>query len=566
MLACLLIGALLTGLLMGCNGTTGGNLKSTSDGSVLRINLASEPDYLDPAMSATLDGGTYLQNSFAGLFTTDSNGQIIPALCDTYEVSEDGLVYTFRLKDDLKWSDGSPLTAADFEYSWKRAADPQTGSPYIYLFDAFAKDPSGEINVSADGNVLTAVLHTPCVYFLDMCAFPTLFPVPQKDVEAADPDGTNPSKWASEAGGLSNGAYRLKEWKHNEALIYEKNPYFYNADKVKIEQLQFMLTADNTAAYAAYNSGDLDFSNTIPIDILSTVRNRADFHLADELGTYYLAFNVNADFFRGMSAEKAATVRKALCLLIDRDYIVKNIGQTGQELASSFIPYKMSDGNGKEFKRDGYPYPDEASHGYFPVDLTPEQSKQEAIRLLKSVGYRFDANGKLSRETPISFDYVVNTDSGHQAIAEALQSDWARIGVKVKIKTQEWSTYVADRRAGQFTCCRGGWVADFNDPITMLDLFASDSDNNYVQLGKNPDNPATPAWAHFDELIDEIKSTNDRAYRVELMHEAETMVMDSWAVIPIYYYNVAYLCKTNVKGIYSTLFGMKFFCYAWIDS
>ncbi len=557
-IACVVLAVVILALVLtGCNGVTGGSLKSDSDGSVLRINLASEPDYLDPALSSSIDSGTLITNSFTGLFTTNKKGDIVPALVESYEESPDELTYTFKLKDGLKWSDGSPLTTKDFEYAWKRAANPKTGATYSYLFDCFAKK-GNTIDVSAKGNTLVAHLAAPCAYFLDLCAFPTFFPVPAKYVKRADPAGTNPSKWCSEAGFVSNGAYVLKKWNHNESMIYEKNPYFYQAKKVHIKQLQFMLTADHNAAYSAYNAGDLDFADGPPGDIITSIKNRADFHTKDQLGTYFMSFNVNAPMFKGMSDSKATTVRKALALLVDRPYIVAAIGQTGQKVANSFVPLGMSDGNGGIYRKD-------TKDGYFPTTYNAAKARAEARKLLESVGYKFGKDGKLSRSTPITFDYNINADEGHQAIAETLQSDWGAIGVTCHIKTEEWNTFIADRKDGKFTAARGGWIADFNDPITMLDLFESKSENNDAQLGKEPGNPSAPAWGKYDNLIHQIKTTTDMAKRVDLMHQAEDMLMSTWAVVPIYYYNSSYLCKTNVKGVYSTLFGMKFFMYGHVE-
>ena len=566
-LALILTAVLLVLTLSACNGATGGKLTSDSNGSVLKINLASEPDYLDPALTSSVDGGSLVCNSFAGLFTTDAKNKIVPALVKDYSVSPDELTYTFRLKDGLKWSDGRPLTAADFAYSWQRAANPKTGATYSYLYDAVAHKKDGTLDLSAKGNTFVVRLAAPCAYFLSLCAFPTFYPVPKHAVEKADPSGTNPGKWCSEAGFVTDGAYTLKQWKHNESMIYEKNPYFYNAGKVQVKELQFMLSADNTAAYSAYNAGDLDFCDTVPTDLVASLLHRKDFFKVPTLGTYYVAFNVDSPLFKGMSEKKATTVRHALSVLIDRNYIVKNIGQTGQEVATSFVPSGMQDGTGKPFKsNDAYDYPDRKSTGYFSADYNAKSARAEAVRLLKSVGYKFGKDGKLSTSTPISFDYCINSDSGHQAVAEALQSDWAQIGVHCRIKTEEWNTFLADRRAGKMSVSRDGWVADFDDPITMLDLFTSDSMNNDCLLGRDPSNPAAPyGWDKYDALIREAKSTTDLDRRRDLLHEAETMVMNTYAAVPIYFYNDIYMCKTNVKGIYCTPFNMKYFMYARVE-
>lgn len=540
-------------------------LTSTSDGSTLRINLASEPDKLDPALNSSVDGGALASNSFVGLFIFDEDSNAVPALCDSYTVSEDGLTYVFTLKDGLKWSDGSDLTAADFEYSWKRAADPQTAADYAYLFDVFATGDDGKINVKADGNTLTAVLTAPCPYFLQLCAFPAFMPVPQAAVEAADPDGTNPGAWCQEAGFVSNGAYTCTEWKHNESMVYTKNPYFYDADNVKIEKLEFMLSADDTAIFSAYNAGDLDFIDSIPTDEVQSVINNDDFYVVDQLGNYYLQFNVNADLFKGMSAEDAATLRHALGILIDRDYIATNIGQTGQHVATAFVPEEMSNGNGGIFREDDWDYPDKDSNGYFSAEYDFDAAKAEAQELLESIGYEFDDQGMLSADTPISVEFLLNESSGNQAIAEAVQSDWSSIGVECNIKTEEWDTFINDRKAGAFTIARGGWIADYSDPINMLEIFTSDSGNDDPQLGKDPSNTSAPDWSKFDQMISEIRTTTDLEKRTEMMHEAEDMLMDTWAVVPLYYYNDDFMCKTNVSGIYSNVFGTKYFMYASIN-
>lgn len=538
---------------------------ASKDKSTLHINLASEPKYLDPALNSTVDGGCLAVNSFVGLFTTDKDGKVVPALAEDYTLSEDKLTYTFKLKDGLKWSDGSELTAADFEYSWKRAADPQTAADYSYLFDVFAKGEDGKIDVKADGNTLTAKVKVPCTYFLDLLAFPTFMPVPKAAVEEADPDGKNPSAWCQEAGFVSNGAYTLESWKHNESMVYVKNPNFYDAENVSIEKLEFMLSADNTASFAAYNAGNLDFIDTVPNDETSNLLNEKDFYVADQLGTYYIIFNVNADLFKGKTAEEASKMREALSVLIDREYIIENIGQTGQKLASSFIPEGMADGNGGVFKSDEYTYPDQASHGYFSAEYDAEAAIKKAVELLSSIGYKFDDNNKLDPSTPIALDYILNEDTGHKAIAEAIQQDWGNIGIECTIQTSEWSTFVQDRKAGAFTVARSGWSADFNDPINMLDMWTTKSGNNDAQFGKHPENKATPDWKEYDELIEKINNCTDFAQRCEMLHKAEDILMSTWAVCPIYYYNDIYMMKDYVSNVYVTPFAMKYFMYAKIS-
>ena len=209
----------------------------------LRLNLASEPDFLDPALNSSVDGACLAANSFSGLYTYNADGVCVPACAESYEVTEDGLTYTVTLKKDLKWSDGSDLTAADFEYAWKRAAAESTAADYGYMFSGFDGYPN-ELNVTAqDDTTLVFVLTAPCAYMEDLMAFPTFYPVKQSEVEAAADWESNPGAWCKEAGFVSNGAYVCTGWDHDVSMTYEKNPYWYDADSVKVEKLEFMLSA-----------------------------------------------------------------------------------------------------------------------------------------------------------------------------------------------------------------------------------------------------------------------------------------------------------------------------------
>jgi peptide/nickel transport system substrate-binding protein/oligopeptide transport system substrate-binding protein len=225
-----------------------------------------------------VDGATLATASFGGLYTYDAEGKLTPNFADSYTVSEDGLTYTFTLKSGLKWSDGSDLTANDFVYSWKRAADPATAADYSYMLNVIAGYDANDLQVSApDATTLVVTLNAPCAYFLDLAAFPTYYPVKQSAVEAAADYATNPGSWCQDAGFVSCGPYVLESWNHDESMVYVKNPYWYDADNVKIERLEFMLSADDTAIYAAYNAGDLDFIDTVPTDEIANLKSNPEF-------------------------------------------------------------------------------------------------------------------------------------------------------------------------------------------------------------------------------------------------------------------------------------------------
>ena len=455
----------------------------------MHINLASEPDHLDPALNSSVDGAALAANSFVGLYTYDADGKVVPALADgDPEISDDNLTYTVKMKKDLKWSDGSTLNANDIIYSWQRAADPKTASDYAYLFDVFAKNDDGTPVCSApDDNTVTFTLTAPCPYIMSLLAFPVFMPVQKAAVEAADPDGSNPGAWASEAGFVSNGAYTLKSWKHNESMVYVKNPNFYDADNVSVDELDFMLSADDTAILAAYQSGDLDYADTVPNGEIQNLKDKPDFHVIPNMGTYYVGFNVNSKMFDGKTVDQANAMRRAISLLIDRQYIIDTIGQTEQQAATSFIPAGMSDGHGGVFKENDSDYTFPVDDGYYK-DLSADQegNTAKAIELLKSAGFKFDDNNQLSADTPLHINYLTNQGTGHEGIAQAIQQDLSAVGITMDISVEDWQTFLNDRKQGNFDVAREGWLADYDDPINMLEMWTSYSGNNDCQFGVDP--------------------------------------------------------------------------------
>ena len=452
-----------------------------SNGSdTLRMNLASEPDYLDPALNSSVDGACLAANSFAGLYTYNEEGVTVPACAEGYTVSDDGLTYTVTLKDGLKWSDGTDLTAVDFEYSWKRATAPETAADYEYMFSGF-NGYGEEINVKAvDDKTLVFVLDAPCAYMEDLMAFPTFYPVQKACVEAsATPDA--PGAWCQEAGFVSNGAYVCTGWNHDVSMTYEKNPYFYDADKVSIEKVEFMLSADDTAIYAAYNAGDVDFIDSVPTDEIASLNGiNPEFKIIDALGTYYAAFNCCSPLFADKTPAQAACMREAFSLLIDRDYICENVGQTGQVAANAYIPLGMADGNGGTFKSDAI---EEGYYDPYAINDDYDATVAKAIELLEAAGFKF-VDGKLSDETPINIEYLTNESSGHIAVAESMQQDFAAIGIEMTIQVQDWNVFREERKNGNFDFAREGWIADFNDPINLLEMWTTVSGNNDAQYGR----------------------------------------------------------------------------------
>ena len=464
---------------------------ATAPDNEMNVNLASEPDHLDPALNSSVDGACLAILGFSGLYAYDAEGQLVPELAEKEpEVSEDGLTYVFTLRDGLKWSDGEDLDASDIVYSWNRFYDPNTAADYSYLIDSsnigVKEDGTLDIEASEDGKTFTVHLTNPCAYFVDLCAFPAFYPVPEQAVTEADPDGSNPGAWSLEAGFVTSGPFTCTEWKHNESMVYEKNPNYWNADAVSLEKINFMLSADDTAIFNAYKDGSLQFIDTVPTDEIANVKDQDDFYIVPNLGTYYVGFNVNSELFDGMTPQQAADMRHALCLLIDRQYIVDTVGQTGQELASTFIPTGMADGNGGEFRAndDDYTYPDEEAVGYYDASATGADMVDEAVELLKGAGFEFNDDNTLSDETPIHLTYLTNDSDAHVKIAESMQQDFALIGVTMDIESKDWQVVLNERKEGQFDVAREGWLADYNDPINMLEMWLTNSGNNDMQFGR----------------------------------------------------------------------------------
>ncbi len=455
------------------------NMANGSD--TLRINLASEPSFLDPALNSSVDGACLAVNSFSGLYAYNAEGHTEPACATGYTVSDDGLTYTVTLRDGLKWSDGSDLTAKDFEYSWKRVAAEETAADYGYMLDNFVGYPNDLAVKAVDDTTLEFTLNSPCAYMEDLMAFPAFYPVKQEAVESYADWQTSPGGWCQEAGFVSNGAYVCTGWNHDVSMTYEKNPYWYDADKVTVEKLEFMLSDDDTAIYAAYNAGDVDFIDTVPTDEIASLLNNPEFHIIDNLGTYYVAFNAKSKIFEGKTPEQAACMREAFTILIDRDYICENIGQTGQVPANAFIPLGMADGNGGIFKTEPV---EQGYYDPYAINNDYDATVAKAVTLLKAAGYEFDDNNMLSASTPIQLEYLTNTTSSHIAIAESIQQDLAAVGIDLTIQQQDWNVFLQERKQGNFDFAREGWLADFNDPINMLEMWTTVSGNNDCQFGR----------------------------------------------------------------------------------
>lgn len=511
---------LFTMLLTGCG---------SSANDTLNVCVGPDPDTIDPALNSAVDGGTLILHAFEGLMTLDKDGTPVPGQAESYDLSEDERVYTFHLRDGLKWSDGTDLKASDFVYAWNRAINPETAADYEYIFDIIEGYAGQKLNVVAqDDKTLVVTLNAPTPYFLELTAFPAFMPVRQDIIEK------NGDSWAVSADTyIGNGPYKITEWVPGSHIIFEKNNNYWGYKNLGAEKLKFVLMEDDNAMLSAYKNGEILFADSMPNDEIDAWRDKEDFHLQGQLGTYYVSFNVKK------APLDNPKVRQALILAVDRDYICKNIGKSGQEPAGAFVSTGLSDSDpSKEFREVGGEY-------YDPTDY--EGNLEKAKALLTEAGY---PNG----EGFPNIEYLYNEGTGHQAIGEALQDMWKKIGINVSLVSQEWATFLNTRKNGDYYIARNGWLSDYNDPISMLDMWVTGGGNNDAQWSN----------AQYDEIIKKIKSSSDREERFRLMHEAEDIIFDESMLCPIYYYVDLYLQSSKLDGFWSSPLGFKFFKYTTV--
>lgn len=558
----------------------------------IAVSLSSEPDTLDPALNSAVDGATLIIHLFSGLakWETDADGNFTIVADGAEELVEgvandDGTVtYTYTLRDGLKWSDGQDVTAENFEYAWKRAASVDLGADYGYMFEVI--DGYGEeLNVQAtDEKTLEVTLANAVPYWDELLAFPTYFPV-REDVVADEAWATDPATY------VSNGPYTMSSWDHDSKITLQKNPDWFDADTITMDTIEFYLSDDSNNMLANFKSGAWQLIDDVPTNEIASLKDEYpdEFFIQGQIGTYYVCWNVNASVLpegsdlSGVEAEQAqAEIRNAISLLFDRNYIVEDIAQGGQVPASSFVAMGLTDADGTEFYLNAGPSGD--YHGYFNVDPSEEvmdANYSEALEILKKY-YDFDDATQQFTNFP-TLDYLYNTSEGHKAIGEYLQSALAGVGINMTMENQEWATFLNTRKEGDYTVARNGWIADYNDPITLLDLWTSGSGNNDVQFGKDEHADVAAydidlteygldivveggTWAEtYDVVIAQIKASTDDEQRYGLMHAAEDLLMSTGAVTPIYYYTDLYMLSDSVSGFYSNPLGYKYFMYTSVE-
>ncbi len=605
----LLMAAVMLFTLAAC----GGN-KDDAPAQSLSVCLASEPDTIDPALNSAVDGATLVAHLFSGLakWAQDEKGNLVIVADAAEELvegveNEDGTVtYTYTLKEGLTWSDGQPVKASDFVFAWNRAASPALAADYNYMLDVvkgYAEmwetketgevdeegnpveefvNPDAKLAVEAtDDRTLVVTINNAVAYWNELLAFPTYYPV-REDVVANEAWATDPSTY------VCNGPYTMTGWEHNSVITLTKNDKYYDAAAVTMPELKFYLSDDANNMLSNYKNGDWLLIDDVPTNDIATLKTEypEEFVVAGQIGTYYVCWNINEDILpesstlEGAEAEAAeAEIRNALALVLDRTYIVENISQAGEVPASSFVAMGMTDADGSEFYKNAGS--SEEYDGYFNAAADAfEDNFASAVETLKKY-YTYDEATSKFTDVP-SLTYIYNTNDAHQAIGEYIQGAFAAVGITVNLENQEWNTFLNTRKNGEYSVARNGWLADYNDPISFLDMWVTVSGNNDVQFGKGAHadlamysvdvtdlgvdlKVENGTWAEtYDALIAEIKACTDPATRYGLMHAAEDLLMSTGCICPIYYYTDIYMIDDSVEGFFANPLGYKYFMYTTI--
>ena len=483
---------------------------------VLVRGNGAEPASIDPQKIEGTPGGAVVRDLFEGLVVQDSKGNTIPGQAESWTVSDDNKVFTFKIRDTAKWSDGNPVTADDFVYGFRRAVDPKTASNYGWYMEiptiinagAILKGekPVESLGVKAiDDKTFQVTLEQPVPYFIKMLAHYTTFPAPQKVIEQYGDDWTKPGNI------VSNGAYKLKDWKINEKIVLERNKNYWNDKETVINEVAFLPISSGNAELNRYKAGEVDITNIIPLEHYRSLKKEIPDEIITTpmLGTYYYAFNTKRAPFDN------ADVRKALSYAINREAITQYILGQGQKPAYAFTP--------------------EAVNGFTPPasqygQMTHKERLDKARQILSKAGY--------SKSNPLKITLLYNTSESHKKVAIAVAQMWKDIGVQTTLENQEWKTFLDTKNAGNFDVARAGWVGDYNEASTMLDLNTSDHGSNSGKYSNK----------EYDELMDRSRTVSSDEERAQLYKDAEELLAEDMPVAPVYQYVNSRLVKPYLGG------------------
>lgn len=490
------------------------------DAQKIVMAIQNDPDILDPGITNNSFASPMFANTVESLVRYDATGMIVPGAAESWTISDDGLVYTFTLREGLKWSDGEELTAEDYIYSWTRVLTPETGARYGHMIYDYVKgakeffDGEAEADVlgfkALDERTIEITLENAAPYFLQVMNIWVWAPV-RRDVIEANPDG-----WASAMEGYpSNGPFYLTKIALGDAYVMTKNPNYWNAENVQIEEVTYRVIPDPSTALLAAEKGDVDGTRSVPQSEIPRLLAESDafFVLPTFAHTYY-QFNVTAAPFDDVR------VRKAFALAVDRQELIQNVVQSPAVPATGLIPegYMTTEG---DFRQTGPTY-----------DLTPSANIEEAQKLLAEAGY---PNGEGFPEVELQY----YTDPSVKKVAEALQQMWkANLGVELSIGTSEWKVYYEGVQRLEYSICAMGAGGDYLHPMTFFSAYVSDSADNSVGW-KNEE---------YDALYNTAKGEVDEAAALAQMRELENMISSDMAIIPLYYRSSTIMVAPHVKG------------------
>ncbi|MCF5880736.1 oligopeptide ABC transporter substrate-binding protein OppA [Aeromonas veronii] len=475
----------------------------------------SEPATLDPHKSEGDVESAILRDLFEGLVTSGPKGEILPAVAESWE-TKDNKHYVFHLRKDAKWSNGDPVTAHDFVFAFQRAVDPNTASPYSWYLEMptianatdiiAGKKQLDALGVKAsDDYTFEVQLEKAIPYFVSMLSHTTTYPVPKKVIEQFG------DKWTQPENMVSNGAYVLKKWVVNERIELERNKQYWDDGKTVINKVVYLPIQSTNAELNRYLAGELDMTKNTPIERFKQLKKDYpnELKVTGQVSTYYYQYNVRKAPFDDVR------VRTALSYAIDRDVIADKVMGQGQTPAYGLTPDYVD--------------------GFKPVvadwsKMTQAERDAKAKALLEEAG--FDAS------KPLKFELLYNTDDNHKKVAVAVASMWKKLGVQVSLVNQEWKTYLETKKQGQFDVSRAGWVADYNEASSMLDLMQSGHGNNDGKYA----NPA------YDKLLSESRDQVDADARNQLYVQAEEILAKDMPIAPIYQYVIPRMVKPYVGG------------------
>ena len=500
----------------------------------LWINNSSEPEWLDPSRCSDSTGGEIIWNTFEGLVQSHPETlEPLPAIAKRWQVSDDGRRYTFFLRPS-QWSDGQPLTAHDFVFSFRRLVDPQTASKYAsngFIFTGGAEIARGKASPDSlgvravDELTLEVELVDPLPYFLNFLSFYSFMPIPRHLLADLDRRGIDTDLWTRPEHVVCNGPYRMTEWQFRQRMVFAKNPRYWDAASVKLDRVRVAMVESATTALNMYTAGEFDWpggNTSLPAEFLDHLSGYQDFHQHPYLAVYFYWINTQEPPLDD------PLVRRALSLAVDREALVKHVTRGGQIASADLVPTGLA--------------------GYEGLGR-PVHDPDAARRLLAEAGY---PGGKGLPPVTVSF----NTSEGHRQVAEALQAMWQQeLGIEVELANQEWKVFLANAEQMNFQLCRMGWIGDYADPYTFLELLTSDCGNNHS-------NWSSP---EYDRLLAEANRQADPAARLALLRQAEALALAEQPLIPLYVYTRSQLIKPYVRGIWGNHQDRHPWKYIWID-